>query len=185
MSMQSYISAHCRAAQYDRHYDSREFFGGGEDWEDDPVPAKQTQMDPATSYLFPTTERVVGVVENAAGSLADNFELVALYASSAQSPRVNQADVPPIWQAGIDELDRVERRVLSDALKIPVYNLGIMSVGIVRRLPDTELVKAKGIGRNKAAILKALGHNADQETKLMLVVSEDRAGKALKPEAIE
>ncbi|MFI5270418.1 MAG: hypothetical protein ACHQT9_00035 [Candidatus Saccharimonadales bacterium] len=38
MSMQMYINAHCSAAAYDSSYDSRDFFGGGEDYDDSPDP---------------------------------------------------------------------------------------------------------------------------------------------------
>lgn len=170
MSMASYVGAHCRAAAYDPSYDAREFWGGGE--------------DDVYDISVPASTAVAEMVAGAASAIGNDVALSSLYLSS-RSSEVDQADVPAAWQSGLNGLDEVERRVLSNALSVPVHNLGIATVGIVRRLPDTELVKAKGIGTNRAAILKALGHNADQETKLIFVVGGDRIADGLKAEAVE
>ena len=170
-----YVDAHCDAARYDPSYDPSDYFGGGE-IHDDYVSSTQPGE---------VSERVAEMVRGAADGLADNFELATLYESTSSEPETDEAEVPPIWQAGIDGLDSTERGVLRNALSVPVHNLGIATVGIVRSLPDSELVKAKGIGLHRATILKALGHHADQETELVLVVGEDMAEQVLKPGALE
>jgi|GEM_PF-6828570 hypothetical protein len=57
VSMQGYINAHCAAAQYDRSYDSREFFGGGyDDYEPEPQQPAET-FDATPDWLLQGLEQ--------------------------------------------------------------------------------------------------------------------------------
>jgi hypothetical protein len=132
--------------------------------------------------LSETAERIVGVVEGAAGALADSYSLRdIIYPGSA-----NPEDVPPFWQTALDLLGVSDRRVMSVAISPMVHDLGLQAVGIVRRLPEAELLKASNIGENRAAIIKALGHYADREVSITRAgIPRDRLLRALKPEAAE
>lgn len=174
MSMQTYVNAACEAQRRDPVGYADYFGPEDDDWVDEPVAAET-----ATDNGVPPSERVAEVVGEAAGALADNFELSDLHASTVSS-ETHQAEIPLSWQEAVDGLEASERRVLGDALAVPVHNLGITTVGIVRRLTEAELLKAKGIGPARASVLKALGHHADQETELALVVDEDRHAQAFK-----
>jgi hypothetical protein len=52
VSMQGYLNAHSAAAARDPYYDPREFFGGGEDW-DEPTPPKPIVKTPEMLQATP------------------------------------------------------------------------------------------------------------------------------------
>ena len=174
MSMQSYISAHCRAAATDRTYRASDYFGGGDydDWGDVP------------SRTLTSSEMVAGTIGRAARAFSGNLTLARLHASTIEESEVSPSDISPAWSRVYGALDGTERSVLRRALEIPVQELGIKTVAMVRRLPEAELLKAKGIGPGRALVLKSLGHNAARETELSLIVEEARHEEVLKPVAL-
>lgn len=112
------------------------------------------------------TERITGVVSEAADALADNLSLHFIYATVRQSRWLDPGDIPPLWQAAVASLHHRDRGVLAKTVGVAQTNLHIPSVGLVRRLPGSELLQARHLGENGVAILKALGQSAERELTL-------------------
>jgi hypothetical protein len=108
-------------------------------------------------------KQVVESIKDAASVLPDDFPLYDIWGTAAQAAWVDPTKIPQVWQSSVDELAANERGLVSKALNTPVFNLGLVSVGIVRHLPASELLRAKGIGEGSAMILKAFGHYAERE----------------------